>query len=419
MFNDFKLSEETLKAIREKGFEKPTPIQEKAIPVLLEGKDLVGQAQTGTGKTAAFGIPVVERVNPKEGTIQALILVPTRELAIQVAKEIKDLGKHRRVKVLAVYGGKPIFGQIDLLKRIRPQVVVGTPGRVKDLIERGILDLSKVKVFVLDEADRMLDMGFIEDIEFIFSQTPEEKQTLLFSATLPPEIRDVIRRFLKEDHAEVRIEPEKPTVEKIRQKIYRVGDRKLFETFLAKLEETPFRKGIVFTQTKREADWLADRLKEAGFNAEAIHGDYSQNRREWVLRNFRKGNIDLLVATDVAARGLDIKGLDAVFNYRLPQDAESYIHRIGRTGRAGKEGLALSFSSDAEDDRLQRVKKLAGDTFEFVNLSDRPLERGKKNSKPRRGFGKGKYSSKRGFGRKRENFNSFGSRLRGDNPLGG
>ncbi len=419
MFNGFNLSEETLKAIREKGFEKPTPIQEKAIPVLLEGKDLVGQAQTGTGKTAAFGIPVVERVNPKEGTIQALILVPTRELAIQVAKEIKDLGKHRRVKVLAVYGGKPIFGQIDLLKRIRPQVVVGTPGRVKDLIERGILDLSKVKVFVLDEADRMLDMGFIEDIEFIFSQTPEEKQTLLFSATLPPEIRDVIRRFLKEDHAEVRIEPEKPTVEKIRQKIYRVGDRELFKTFLAKLEETPFRKGIVFTQTKREADWLADRLKEAGFNAEAIHGDYSQSRREWVLRNFRKGNIDLLVATDVAARGLDIKGLDAVFNYRLPQDAESYIHRIGRTGRAGKEGLALSFSSDAEDDRLQRVKKLAGDTFEFVNLSDRPLERGKKNSKPRRGFGKGKYSSKRGFGRKRDNFNFFGSRFKGENPFGG
>ena len=418
MFNDFNLSEETLKAIREKGFEKPTPIQEKAIPVLLEGKDLVGQAQTGTGKTAAFGIPVVERVNPKEGTIQALILVPTRELAIQVAKEIKDLGKHRRVKVLAVYGGKPIFGQIDLLKRIRPQVVVGTPGRVKDLIERGILDLSKVKVFVLDEADRMLDMGFIEDIEFIFSQTPEEKQTLLFSATLPPEIRDVIRRFLKEDHAEVRIEPEKPTVEKIRQKIYRVGDRKLFETFLAKLEETPFRKGIVFTQTKREADWLADRLKEAGFNAEAIHGDYSQSRREWVLRNFRKGNIDLLVATDVAARGLDIKGLDAVFNYRLPQDAESYIHRIGRTGRAGKEGLALSFSSDAEDDRLQRVKKLAGDTFEFVNLSGRPLERGKKNSKPRRGFGNRKFP-KRGFGRKRDNFNSFGSRFKGENPFGG
>lgn len=417
MFNDFNLSEETLKAIREKGFEKPTPIQEKAIPVLLEGKDLVGQAQTGTGKTAAFGIPVVERVNPKEGTIQALILVPTRELAIQVAKEIKDLGKYRRVKVLAVYGGKPIFGQIDLLKRIRPQVVVGTPGRVKDLIERGILDLSKVKIFVLDEADRMLDMGFIEDIEFIFSQTPEEKQTLLFSATLPPEIRDVIRRFLKEDHAEVRIEPEKPTVEKIRQKIYRVGDRKLFETFLAKLEETPFRKGIVFTQTKREADWLADRLKEAGFNAEAIHGDYSQSRREWVLRNFRKGNIDLLVATDVAARGLDIKGLDAVFNYRLPQDAESYIHRIGRTGRAGKEGLALSFSSDAEDDRLQRVKKLAGDTFEFVNLSDRPLERGKKNSKPRRGFRNRKFP-KRGFGRKRDNFNSFGSRFKGENPFG-
>ena len=401
MFENFHISEETLKAIAEKGFKKPTPIQEKAIPHLMEGKDLVGQAQTGTGKTAAFGIPIVERVNPKSQKVEALVLVPTRELAIQVAKEIKDLGKYKGVKVLALYGGKPVFGQVDLLRRIRPQIAVGTPGRIRDLIERGVLDLSSVKIFVLDEADRMLDMGFIEDIEFIFGSTPEEKQTLLFSATLPEEIRDVIRRFLKEDHVEVRIEPEKPTVEKISQKIYRVEDRELFNTFLEKLEEIPFKKGIIFTQTKAEADWLANKLKENGFRVAAIHGDYSQNRREWVLNGFRKGKINLLVATDVAARGLDIKGLDVVFNYRLPQDAESYIHRIGRTGRAGKEGTAVSFSSDREDDRLQRVRKLAKDTFDFVNLSEKPIE---KSSKPKKGNYK-TYKGKKGFG-------SFKNRMR-------
>jgi ATP-dependent RNA helicase DeaD len=400
MFEQFNLSEETLKAITEKGYKQPTPIQEKSIPVLLEGHDLVGQAQTGTGKTAAFGIPIIEKVDPSKGTIQALILVPTRELAIQVAKELKDLGKHKKVKVLATYGGKPIGGQIDLLKRIKPQVVVGTPGRVRDLIERGILDLNNVKIFVLDEADRMLDMGFIEDIEFIYGKTPENKQTLLFSATLPEEIKSVIGKFLKENHKTVAIEPEKPTVEKISQKIYRVVDQNLFETFLEKLEETPFKKGIVFTQTKKEADWLANKLKERGFRAEAIHGDYSQNRREWVLRNFRKGKIHLLVATDVAARGLDIQDLDVVFNYRLPQDAESYIHRIGRTGRAGKEGKAISFSSDREDDKLQRVRKVAKDTFDFVNLSEEPIRGNNSQKRTYKGGFKRKNFKGRSFRRK-------------------
>ncbi len=401
MFKQFQISEETLMAIAQKGYEKPTPIQEKAIPALLEGKDLVGQAQTGTGKTAAFGIPAVELVNPKEDTIQVLVLVPTRELAIQVAKELKELGKGKNVKVLALYGGKPIFGQIDLLKRIRPQIAVGTPGRVRDLIERGVLDLSNVKFFVLDEADRMLDMGFIGDIEFIFSSTPENKQVALFSATLPEEIRSVIRKFLNENHSEVKVAPEKPTVEKIKQTVYRVGESELYQTFLEKLEETPFKKAIVFTQTKVEADRLAKKLREAGFRVSAIHGDYSQSRREKVLRDFRSGRLNLLVATDVAARGLDIEDLDAVFNYKLPQDAESYIHRIGRTGRAGKEGVAISFSSDREDDKLQRVRKIAKDTFRFINLSERPVDGTSKKS------AKGRFKKKpnRGFKRK----SSFGS----------
>ncbi len=395
MFNSFGLSQEVLKALKDKGYKKPTPIQEKAIPELLSGKDLVGKAQTGTGKTAAFGIPAVELVNPDEGTVQVLVLVPTRELAVQVAKELRELGRHRGVKTLALYGGKPISGQVDLFKRIKPQIVVGTPGRISDLIKRGILDLSKVRFFVLDEADRMLDMGFIEDIEFIHSKTPKEKQTALFSATLPDGIRGLIGRFLRKNHSAVEIEPEKPTVERIRQTVYRVSEKELFESFLEKLEETAFKKAIVFTQTKREADWLAGKLREAGFRAAAIHGDYKQSRRERVLSDFRRGRLNLLVATDVAARGLDIEDLDAVFNYRLPLDAESYIHRIGRTGRAGREGLALSFSSDLEDDRLLRVRKITGDAFVFVNRSTKPLSRGS----GKKGAFKGKFFKGRPFKR--------------------
>jgi ATP-dependent RNA helicase DeaD len=378
MFETFGLCEETLKAIEEKGFKKPTPIQEKAIPPLLEGKDLVGQAQTGTGKTAAFGIPVVEKTDVGKGVIQTLVLVPTRELALQVAKEIRDLGKYRGVRVLAVYGGKPVAKQVELLQKLKPHVVVGTPGRVKDLLERGILNLNEVSTFVLDEADRMLDMGFIDDIKFIYGKTPAQKQTVLFSATIPDEIKRVIELFLREEREEVYIKPQRPAVETVTQRIYRVEDRQLTQTFLEKLEETPFGKAIVFTQTKAEADRLAKLLRSLGFNASPLHGDYSQNRREAVLRDFRRGRINLLVATDVAARGIDISDLEVVFNFRLPQDAESYVHRIGRTGRAGRKGLALSFTPASEDDRLARIRKLVGNAFKLVNLSEKPISLGKK-----------------------------------------
>ncbi|WP_457641100.1 DEAD/DEAH box helicase [Persephonella sp.] len=373
-FHSFQISRKTLNSIKRMGFEKPTEIQKKAIPIVLEGKDLVAQAQTGTGKTAAFGIPIVEKVNPKGRKIQALVLVPTRELAIQVTKEIKDIGREKRIFALAVYGGKSIKHQIDFLKKGKDVVIVGTPGRIKDLIERKVLDLSNVKTFVLDEADRMLDMGFIEDIEFIFSQTPVEKQTLLFSATIPKAILRLAEKFLKDNYEVIRIKPEEVTVDRIRQKAYRVDSGKEFDILTEILEENEGRKSIIFTETKKGADDLSKKLRNKGFNADAIHGDYSQAKREKVLRDFRRNRIDILVATDVAARGLDIKGVDVVYNYSLPRDVESYVHRIGRTGRAGKEGLAISIISTLEDRLFSIIKRRTKANIELINLSDKPVE---------------------------------------------
>ncbi|ACO03146.1 MULTISPECIES: DEAD/DEAH box helicase [Persephonella] len=374
-FNDFQISKETLNSIRKMGFKKPTEVQEKTIPLILEGKDIIAQAQTGTGKTAAFGIPIVETVNTKSRKIQALVLVPTRELAIQVTKEIKDIGREKRIFALAVYGGKSIRHQIDFLKKGKDVVIVGTPGRIKDLIERKVLNLNDVKIFVLDEADRMLDMGFIEDIEFIFEQTPPVKQTLLFSATMPKAIMRLAERFLNDDYEIVKIKPEEVTVDRIKQKAYRVDTGKEFETLTKILNENEGKKSIVFTETKRGADELSKKLRREGFNADAIHGDYSQAKRERVLRDFRRNRIDILVATDVAARGLDIKGVDVVYNYSLPRDVESYIHRIGRTGRAGKDGLAISIISTLEDRLFEIVKKKTRSDIQLINLSDKPIEK--------------------------------------------
>lgn len=366
-FKDLNLSKETLKSLDELGYSKPTEIQEKAIPAVMTGKDLVAQAQTGTGKTAAFGVPVVEKVNPKQKKVQALILVPTRELAIQVAKEIKELGKNKKVYTLAVYGGKSISHQINFLKKGSDVVVVGTPGRVRDLLERGVLNLDNVKMFVLDEADRMLEMGFIADIEEIMSYLPEDRQNLLFSATMPKEILELAEEFLNENYETIKVKPDEVTVEKIKQIICRVDSRDKFKKLTEVLSQNEAEKVIIFTQTKIEADELAERLNEEGFNASAIHGDFSQKKRETVLHNFRTGKLKILVATDVAARGLDIKGVDLVINYGLPRDAESYIHRIGRTGRAGREGTAISIMTPSEDKQLQNIQKKTKANIEVVN----------------------------------------------------
>ncbi len=383
-FADLPISKEVLHSISKMGYEKPTEVQEKTIPVVAEGSDIIAQAQTGTGKTAAFGIPLIDKVNTKFRKIQALVLVPTRELAIQVAKELKDIGKTKKVFVLSVYGGKSIQHQINFLKKGNDVVVVGTPGRVKDLINRGHLKLNNVKYFVLDEADRMLDMGFIEDIEYIMSKLPENRQTLLFSATMPNEIRRLAEEFLSKNYKTVKIAPEQITVERIKQIAYRTDNKSKFTTFVDILQKTMGKKSIVFTQTKAMADEVADKLREEGFNADAIHGDYSQAKRERVLKNFRTGRLDILVATDVAARGLDIKGVETVYNYDLPQDVESYVHRIGRTGRAGKEGLAVSFFTPSEDMQFQRILKTTKANIQLENLSNKPLN--KPQRKPRRRF---------------------------------
>ncbi len=390
-FRDLPISKETLKSIEKKGFKHPTEIQAKAIPIIYEGKDLIAQAQTGTGKTAAFGIPIVDKVDPRKRKIQALILVPTRELAIQVAKELKDLGRSKKIFVLPVYGGKSIQNQIRFLKNGKDVIVVGTPGRVRDLIERGVLKLDGVETFVLDEADRMLDMGFIEDIEFIFDKTPKEKQTLLFSATMPSSIKSLAEEFLKEDYETIRVKPEEVTVDKIKQYAYRVDEKGQFSKLTESLSETPERKAIIFTETKKGADELANKLRREGFNASAIHGDFSQTKREKVLKAFRDNKLKILVATDVAARGLDIKDVDVVYNYSLPRDVESYVHRIGRTGRAGREGIAISIMKPSEDRQFSLIKKKTNANIELFNLSDKPVEKPEKNKK-RRFLSKGKYS---------------------------
>ncbi|GAB6072512.1 hypothetical protein JCM14244_08890 [Venenivibrio stagnispumantis] len=368
-FKNLGISQETLASIEKMGYTHPTEIQEKAIPVVMQKKDVVAQAQTGTGKTAAFGIPIVDMVNPKQKKIQALVLVPTRELAIQVAKEIKDLGKFKKVFVLAVYGGKSIKHQIDFLKKGSDVVVVGTPGRVKDLIERGHLKLDNVKIFVLDEADRMLEMGFIEDIEDIMNELPENRQNLLFSATMPKAILELAEEFLNPDYETIRIKPEEVTVDRIKQIAYKVDEKDRFEKLKEILNENKDVKTIIFTQTKKMADEVANKLQKEGFNASAIHGDFSQAKRENVLKRFRTDNLKILVATDVAARGLDIKGVDLVINYELPRDVESYIHRIGRTGRAGREGVAISIFTPSEERQFKNIKSKTKANIELINQS--------------------------------------------------
>ncbi len=357
-FEDLNLSNEILKAVENKGFEEATPIQAQAIPYVLEGRDVIGQAQTGTGKTAAFGIPILEKLSHEEKAVQALVLCPTRELAIQVAEEIRELAKYKRgVEILPVYGGQPIDRQIKALKK-RPQIIVGTPGRVMDHMNRGTLKIDKIRMAVLDEADEMLDMGFIDDIVTILKAAPDERQTLLFSATMPKAILDLTKRFQKNPH-HVKVVHKELTAPKIEQVYYEVKEKTKAEVLSRLIDMYNPKLSLVFCNTKKKVDELVEELQGRGYFADGLHGDLKQVQRDRVMAKFRTGAVDILVATDVAARGIDVDDVEAVFNYDLPQDEEYYVHRIGRTARAGREGKAFTFVVGREIYKLRDIQRYA------------------------------------------------------------
>ncbi len=366
-FVELGLSEETLRAISDLGYEEPTPIQARTIPLLLDGKDVIAQAQTGTGKTAAYALPILEKIDPTVREPQALVLCPTRELAIQVAGAIHQLGKYRRATTLPVYGGQPIERQLRALSH-GVQIIIGTPGRVMDHMRRGTLDLSHIRSVVLDEADEMLNMGFVEDIEFIFDALPPERQTCLFSATIPPRIAALSRQYLK-DPVRASVDVQHVTAPQTTQTAYEIppGSDK-FDALTRILDvETP-QSAIVFCRTKLESTDLAERLGGAGYTAEAINGDLPQAVRDRVMRRFRDGQVDLLVATDVAARGLDIPAVSHVINFDIPYDPEAYVHRIGRTGRAGRAGEAITLVTPRERYTLRTIERVIGQRVTITRL---------------------------------------------------
>ncbi|GMB09920.1 ATP-dependent RNA helicase DeaD [Thermolongibacillus altinsuensis] len=354
-FRELGLSSELMKAISKMGFEEATPIQAATIPLSLQNRDVIGQAQTGTGKTAAFGIPLVEKIDMNNDAVQAIVIAPTRELAIQVSEELYKIGSTKRVRVLPIYGGQDIERQIRALKK-HPHIIVGTPGRIIDHIQRKTLRLQHVHTVVLDEADEMLNMGFVDDIEAILGHVPRERQTLLFSATMPEPIRRIAERFMQNPEL-VRVKAKEMTVPNIEQYYIEIQEKKKFDTLTRLLDIQSPELAIVFGRTKRRVDELAEALNLRGYAAEGIHGDLSQAKRLSVLRKFKEGSIDILVATDVAARGLDISGVTHVYNFDIPQDPESYVHRIGRTGRAGKTGIAITFVTPREIGQLHHIER--------------------------------------------------------------
>ncbi|SET60206.1 DEAD/DEAH box helicase [[Clostridium] polysaccharolyticum] len=355
-FEEFDLDAKLLRAITEMGFEQPSPIQAKAIPVILEGKDIVGQAQTGTGKTAAFGIPLLQMIDTKNKNLQAIVLSPTRELAIQIAEEFRKLSKFSHgIKILPIYGGQDITKQIRSLKG-GVQVVIGTPGRVMDHMRRHTLKMEHVKMVVLDEADEMLNMGFREDIETILTAIPDERQTILFSATMPRPIMDIAKKFQKNSEI-IKVVKKELTVPKIEQYYYEVKRRNKNEVLSRLLDIYAPKLSLVFCNTKKGVDELVEDLKGRGYFAEGLHGDMKQQQRDRVMKRFRNGQADILVATDVAARGIDVDDVEAVFNYDLPQDDEYYVHRIGRTGRAGRNGKAFNFVFGKEIYKLRDIQR--------------------------------------------------------------
>ena len=355
-FEELNIDERILRAIEDMGFEETSPIQTQAIPAVCEGIDVVGQAQTGTGKTAAYTIPMLMKIDPQIKKPQAIVLCPTRELAVQVAEEIRKLAKYMSdIKVLPVYGGQKIVRQIKSLKT-GVQIIVGTPGRVMDHMRRKTVKFDNINMVILDEADEMLDMGFREDMETILTETPQDRQTVMFSATMPKAIMDIARNFQK-DARVIKVVRKELTVSNIEQFYYEVRPKNKTEVLCRLIDIYNPRLSVVFCNTKRQVDELISELKGRGYFADGIHGDMKQQQRDRVMDDFRSGNVDILIATDVAARGIDVDDVDMVFNYDIPQDEEYYVHRIGRTGRAGRSGMALSFISGKEVYKLKDIER--------------------------------------------------------------
>ncbi len=367
LFTELGLSPEVLKAIDKLGFEQAAPIQAEAIPILMSGKDVVGQSMTGSGKTAAFGIPAVEKVDATQRATQVLILCPTRELAVQVSEEIHKLAFFKRgIHALPIYGGQSYERQFMGLKQ-GAQIVIGTPGRVMDHMRRGTLRLDSLKMVILDEADVMLNMGFRDDIEFILQAVPKTRQTVFFSATMPKPIQDLIGKYAREP-VNVRIQQAAMTVPTVEQFYYEIDRRYKIEALTRLIDIHDLKLGIIFCNTKRMVDELADHLNAQGYSADRLHGDMTQMMRDRVMNKFRKSGLEFLVATDVAARGIDVQGISHVINYDLPTQAEDYVHRIGRTGRAGRNGVAISFANVRDHHMVRSIERFTTQKIEVTAI---------------------------------------------------
>ncbi len=363
-FQEMGLSPEVIEAVEELGFETPTPIQEKVIPLFFENdKDIVGLAQTGTGKTAAFGLPIIETIEKKDKSVQALILAPTRELCIQISRDLEDFARYKKsVKIVAVYGGASMETQIRSLRK-GANIVVATPGRMLDLLNRGAANITKLQVAVLDEADEMLNMGFRDELDGILQTTPENKRTLLFSATMPKEVARIAKNYMHEP-VKITIGKQNSGAENVNHIFYQVHAKDRYLALKRIADYNPDIYGIVFCRTRTETKEVADKLIKDGYNADALHGDLSQSQRDYVMKKFREKSLQMLVATDVAARGIDVNDISHVINYNLPDELEIYTHRSGRTGRAGKSGISIAIVNFRERNRIPQIEKIIGKKFE-------------------------------------------------------
>lgn len=383
-FQTLDLRNELIDTLHKHGITDPTPIQEQAIPVLLAGRDVIAQAQTGTGKTLAFLLPILEKIDVTSPVIQALIVTPTRELALQITEEAEKLAPHTGANVLAAYGGQDVERQIKKLQG-NTHIVIGTPGRLLDHLRRGTVDFGRLSMLVLDEADQMLDLGFLGEVEQIINQTSPDRQTMLFSATMPKAIRSLAARYMRAPE-EIRVQSKRVTVDEINQIVIETTDRQKQDALCKMIDEyNPF-LAIVFCRTKRRASTLNETLIQKGYLSDELHGDLSQAKREQVMKRFREAKIQILVATDVAARGLDVEGVTHVFNYDIPHDVESYIHRIGRTGRAGQTGVAVTFVAPRDRDFLRMIEKGVRTSIERRTIDgQQPAARAERHPQVRKG----------------------------------